>query len=394
MEVQARAPGKVILSGEHAVVHGYAAVAASLGMYTRCHIRRSASSGLDETVSLYLSDLKLQLQWSLEEIKGVVELAETNDASADLIAKLKGLVDDKPFPEANIGVAAGVMAFLFLYVSILRSQPSIVTITSELPLGAGLGSSASFCVSMAAAMLAMAEMLDMAGCEKIQDCEDPQYNGMQKLLKLDENGLELINKWAFEGEKIIHGRPSGIDNTVSTFGYVVKFKKGHLTRLRDNTPVKMLLTNTKVGRNTKALVAGVAERAQKYSKAMTAVFEATDAIAEEITDILQSFSRQETSRSEQGTKLEELVEMNQGLLQSMGVSHPSVEAICRTTSKYQMRSKLTGAGGGGCVLTVIPEQMTSKTIDKVKNDLEAQGYDCFEAAIAGPGVQVAFVPPN
>lgn len=386
MEVEARAPGKLILAGEHAVVHGYAAVAASLGLFTRCHIRRSFSS--TDTICLHLSDLELSWQWSLQEIEGLVKLVHSEGSlgdanSAYIIDTLKHLLDDKPLPEANIGLASGIMAFLFLYSSILGSVPSTVTVSSDLPMSAGLGSSASFCVALVGALYAMSKLAS------------PSHHGSYKHIdngvdgsKLDEDDLELINKWAFKGETIIHGRPSGIDNTVSTYGYVVKVKQGQLTRLQDSVPIKILLTNTKVGRNTKDLVAGVGERAQRHSKAMTAIFEATEAITEEVVEILQLASKWESSRSEQEAKVEELVEINQGLLQSMGVSHPSIELICRTTSKYQLRSKLTGAGGGGCVLTIIPDQLSTKTLDRVKGDLEDQGFDCFEAAIGVPGVHV------
>eukprot|EP00250_Pteridium_aquilinum_P011815 c20323_g1_i1 orf=304-1428(+) len=374
MEVEASAPGKLILAGEHAVVHGYAAVAVSLGLFTRCRIRQSVLP--NDGVCLQLLDLKLNLQWSLQEIESLVKLVHTdvalaNPSSPDIVAKLKCLLDDKPLPEANIGISSGVMAFLFLYSSILGSLPSIVTVSSDLPMGAGLGSSASFCVSLVAALHAMAK-LSASSNHKGHDCI--VNNGVDHL-KIDEDDLELINKWAFKGETIIHGRPSGIDNTVSTFGFVVKVKGGHLTRVQDSIPLKILLTNTKVGRNTKALVAGVGERAQRRSKAMRAVFEATEAIAEEVVEILQLAAKWESSRSDQEAKLEELVEINQGLLQAMGVSHPSIELICRTTAKYQLRSKLTGAGGGGCVLTIVPDQLTSKTLDKLKGDLEAEGFD-------------------
>lgn len=80
-----------------------------------------------------------------------------------------------------------------------------MVVTSELPLGSGLGSSAAFSVALSAALLGFSDSvsLDM---------------GQQEWSLFGESDLELVNKWAFEGEKIIHGKPSGIDNTVSTYG--------------------------------------------------------------------------------------------------------------------------------------------------------------------------------
>lgn len=124
--------------------------------------------------------------------------------------------------------------------------------------------------------------------------------------------------------------------------------------MKSNVPLKMLITNTKVGRNTKALVAGVSERMLRHPDAMAFVFSAVDSISKELTSILKSPTPDELSVTEKEEKIEELMEMNQGLLQCMGVSHATIETVLRTTLKYKLASKLTGAGGGGCVLTLLP----------------------------------------
>lgn len=148
-----------------------------------------------------------------------------------------------------------------------------------------------------------------------------------------------------------------IQLTKSISGNMIKFRSGELTCIKTNMPLKMLITNTKVGRNTKALVASVSERAMRHSSAMTSVFNAVDSISNELAAIIQSPVSDDLAITEKEEKLEELMEMNQGLLQCMGVSHASIETVIRTTLKYKLSTKLTGAGGGGCVLTLLPTRI-------------------------------------
>lgn len=75
-----------------------------------------------------------------------------------------------------------------------------ITVNSQLPIGAGLGSSAAFCVCTAAGALISSEAI------------------RSEQGKLAPDALDLINSWAFEAEKLIHGNPSGIDNCISTYG--------------------------------------------------------------------------------------------------------------------------------------------------------------------------------
>jgi mevalonate kinase len=160
----------------------------------------------------------------------------------------------------------------------------------------------------------------------------------------------------------------------------VKFKQGQITPLHTQMPLRMLLTNTQVGRNTKALLAGVGERALRHPATMGAIFKAIDEIAEEVVTILltppekagdEKYRDEElvstdecgphpVLKTEQEVRLEELVEMNQGLLQGIGVSHLSIESICQMTAAYRLQSKLTGAGGGGCVLTLLPHSILTR----------------------------------
>lgn len=380
-EVRARAPGKIILSGEHAVVHGSTAVASSINLYTSVSLRFSSDS--ENVLKLELKDMELEFSWPIERLKQVLPDFDSPSPSApkscstDSLKSIASLLEEQNIPEAKITLASGVSAFLWLYTCIHGYKPAIVTLTSELPLGAGLGSSAAFCVSLSGALLALSK------------CCELDYN-QQSWVALKDSELDLVNKWAFEGEKIIHGKPSGIDNTVSTYGNMIQFRSGELTRMKTSMPLKMLITNTKVGRNTKALVAGVSERTLHHPNAMASVFDAVDSISKELSTIIQTPAPDEIAVTEKEEKLEELMEMNQGLLQCMGVSHVSIETVLRTTLKYKLRSKLTGAGGGGCVLTLLPTLLSNIVVDKVVAELESCGFECFIAGIGGNGLEVCF----
>ncbi|BBN08664.1 mevalonate kinase [Marchantia polymorpha subsp. ruderalis] len=433
--VESRAPGKVIICGEHAVVHGTGAVAASLNRYTVVRMNRPpAHVGDNGVLSIHLPELEVRLKWTVAYLKQSLPSLDqvqpnplTSVGSENIKIVISEFVEKEMPRNSDKGSIGGVQAFLFLYVSILGLRPLEAVVTSELPVGAGLGSSAAFCVSVSGALLTLAGKLDF----------HPQSSDGIRWKDILDTGLDLVNMWAFEGEKIIHGKPSGVDNTVSCYGHVVHFKKGQITRIDGQVELRMLLTNTKVSRNTKALVAGVGERAERHPEAMAAVFQAVDSISDEVVKVLQSpieeatvptpetISQEDeeqkaeernfaqslfmsegmvinTSKTDGNklsapprpkrvhvlTRLEELICMNQGLLQCMGVSHPTIEHICQITSRFNLCSKLTGAGGGGCVFTLLPHDL--KDIQKVRHQLQLAGFECFEAAMGGKGLQIGF----
>jgi mevalonate kinase len=80
-----------------------------------------------------------------------------------------------------------------------------IVIASELPTSAGLGSSAAYSTCLAASFLELTSHI------KSHSTDETSHGW-------SDHDCQLINHWAFQAEKIIHGNPSGIDNAVSCYG--------------------------------------------------------------------------------------------------------------------------------------------------------------------------------
>ena len=134
-------------------------------------------------------------------------------------------------------------AFLYLFLSLgsLHSPGSIYTLRSTIPIGAGLGSSASICVCLSTALLL--QIRTLAGPHPDQPAEEAQIQ------------IERISRWAFVGELCIHGDPSGVDNAVSAGGKAVIYQRKRsgppsVLPLNKFPELPLLLVNTQQPRST------------------------------------------------------------------------------------------------------------------------------------------------
>jgi mevalonate kinase len=156
---------------------------------------------------------------------------------------------------------AALNAFLHL-CELLGVQSGHVIIRSEIPVGAGLGSSASYSVCISTALLLLSGRLNSHELDR-----------------------DVINQYAFEAEKVIHGNPSGVDNTVSTFGGANRYLKGQgLIQLIGFTELRFLCIDTKVEKNTKHQVSRFGDRKNQFV-AMESIIDAMGAISDQCIDL-------------------------------------------------------------------------------------------------------------
>lgn len=82
------------------------------------------------------------------------------------------------------------------------------------------------------------------------------------------------------------------------------------------------------------------------------------------------------------------MEVNQGLLATCHVSHPSLDRICAEAKNYGLAAKLTGAGGGGYAYILLLPDTPTETITSISKKLIANGYLITLTNLGGAGVQL------
>ncbi|KAM8865610.1 mevalonate kinase [Synchiropus picturatus] len=370
------APGKAILHGEHAVVHGKVALAVSLNLRTYLKLK-STNNG---KVCVCLPNINTFLSWDLKDLKKILthssdKRAEVKRLDTELVKRIHEFVG---VTNGNLDTCnMATLSFLYIYISLFGAGelPGVtVSVWSELPTGAGLGSSAAYSVCLAAALLSASGAIS-------SQLKEGDHTG-----RWSQEDLELINSWAFQGEMIIHGNPSGVDNAVGTWGGMLRFLAGKIIPLSRVPLLRILLTNTKVPRSTKVLVAKVKDKINKFPSIMNPLLDSVDAVSCTCEKVLVEMTS-EPITGEHYSILEELIDINQHHLNVMGVGHPALDVLCRVTLARGLHSKLTGAGGGGCGITLLRPETDSSVVQSTVQELKDCGFDCWETSIGGPGVQ-------
>ncbi|KAL8843614.1 MAG: hypothetical protein Q9170_000118 [Blastenia crenularia] len=386
------APGKVIVYGEHAVVHGKAAMAAAISL--RSYLLVTTLPKSHRTTVLRFPDIGLEHSWKIDDLPWATFSQPTrkkhyydlvNSLDPDLVEAMQphlSAISPKVSPHDRKIQQTAASAFLYLFLSLgSRDFPGCVyTIRSTIPIGAGLGSSASICVCISSAILLQLRALSGPHPDQPRDEAELQ--------------IERINRWAFVGEMCIHGTPSGVDNTVATGGKAVVFKRGDhgrpptVTPLRNFPELPLLLVNTRQSRSTSTEVAKVAALKKAYPAVMEPILEAIDKITESAHEAISS-SNFDAKDNGSVQRLGDLMKINHGLLASLGVSHPKLERIRNVVDLVGVGwTKLTGAGGGGCAITLLNSEASLATLENLEEQLAHEGFEKYETTLGGDGVGI------
>jgi len=187
-------------------------------------------------------------------------------------------------------------------------------------------------------------------------------------LGLDENE---VNRLAYESEKVAHGNPSGIDNTVATFGQTLLFRRGDPPLIEElNLPHKIPVV---IG------MSGVESLTAKMVARVRAAWEKNESLYERIFDEIDALTLQAVDALKQNNieQLGELMNINQGLLNALQVSCWELEELIQIARENGASgAKLTGGGGGGSIIAVCPGDP-----QRVVKAIRDAGYQAMEVEI-------------
>ncbi len=297
----ASAPGKIILFGEHFVVYGIPALLAAINKRTTVQVKARS----DGFVRLS-SDIGVSAKYGESGVKSIIGGKQTLEILDPIYAAAKSA-------HASNAVDKGLE----------------VKIKSQIPYGIGLGSSAASCVATVAAVDSMG-----AGHDRDWICGK-----------------------AIEAERIIHKNSSGADCYVSTFGGIMRYSKldGYCS-IQPKRPLYFVLGSTGVRHSTGEMV----EKVRKFRDASPSVFKSIGNHANLICTVAVT-----ALESGDHAKVGNLMNENQALLEKIGVSHARAEKIIKVILDSGAHgAKITGAGGGGAVIGLVPSAVEGSRIAK------------------------------
>jgi mevalonate kinase len=304
LKAVAEAPSKAIITGEHFVVHGAWALAAALPRTLRVEVRPASEFAVHS-----------------DRFPG-------NDYT-------------------GFGPIAKVVEAMGREFSV---SPSVdVSITSSIPQGAGLGSSASTMVAVCSAL--------------------------SRLYSLSLGVDEVVN-CAMVGERRIHGRPSGIDPAICAHGGVLLFRPGSRPRkVHLQGPRTLIVSYSGMKRSTKGQIGRVSLARNRH----TAFF---SILADSVSEL--SLSAAEKLQAGDMRGLGRLMTLNHAVLGTVGVTNETLDDMVDFIASHgAYGAKVTGAGGGGSVLAVAPKAKEKSIV----SGLAARGFETFRAKIPAQGVK-------
>ena len=325
--VTASAPGKVYLFGEHAVVYGEPAVPCAIDRRARVTVEERS----DDHLRVHAEDLSLD--GFTVEYGGEMDADPDVDVSQSLVEAATGYVDAAVEQAREVADAP--------------SAGFDITIESEIPLGAGLGSSAAV---TAAGIYAAAEELGV-----------------------DLTTAEVADR-AYRAELAVQeGNASRADTFCSATGGAVRVE-GDDCRSLDAPELPFVIGFDGGAGDTGALVAGVRELKDRYDFAADTVAAVGDLVR----------NGEQALAAGDRDELGELMDFNHGLLSALGVSSRSLDAmVWAARDAGALGAKLTGAGGGGCVVALDETEETETALRYLPGCEET-----FRAELDTEGVRV------
>ena len=308
----AKAPGKIILFGEHFVVYQNKAILGAINKYATVTTEKTNTDNILISSSLGQSSIQKD---------GDVSNVEKKFRPFFYIAKQ--VIEKNNFEK---GIT--------------------IKIESDIPIGAGLGSSSACCVAAAASILNLFNITD------------------------EKEVLEL----AINAEKTIFPNTSGADCTVSVSGGIIEYQKEKgFSKIETENEFNFIIIDSEQVHSTDKVV----ERVRKFKENNSDVF--TELCSEEERLIAKALDSMKKNDLE---TIGKCMAQNQMFLEQIGVSNDELLSITKEIEKITFGAKITGAGDGGCIIA-----LTQKD-DDLSEYVNTTKYQTYQVTIQKTGMQV------